>query len=514
MGNVHSLEICLQAAFFSDLCFGALAFFSKSMETLKPSKSQPLLHSRWFRLYIILFCTIIVLCLSLQPEAIAKLSLEVFGDSFASTPKGSVQDALCDARTLYRENQVKLNKKLSKLVERTFFRIFKVDLSKECPFWPDDGQCALRDCSVCACDENEVPVLWRLGSSQGTSRFESSATCEYSGGRDVLNDVDRNLGDTQFREWQEDDKDVWIIQDSDENMIYVDLVANPERYTGYQGASATRVWKAIYKENCFLFEDNCTDQEVCSLQQHSCKEQRVFFRLISGIHTSINMHIAKEYLFKTRWGPNVQLYEERVGRFPERVENLYFAFAVILRAITKGMPLLLPEVYDYRTGNVTEDELTAQILREVFSCSKLLTPNCLTFDERELFRSPEGISVRKQFQQHFRNISAIMDCVGCEKCRLWGKLQFLGVGTALKILFDDHLTFLQHNEVSSLLNVLYKLSTSVVTIAYMERLLVLQRIRYWLLVASCMMGVALVFMLMFRRSFWERDELYYKAKSV
>jgi hypothetical protein len=28
------------------------------------------------------------------------------------------------------------------------------------------------------------------------------------------------------------------------------------------------------------------------------------------------------------------------------------------------------------------------------------------------------------------------------------------------------------------------------------------------------MGVALVFMLMFRRSFWERDELYYKAKSV
>lgn len=28
-----------------------------------------------------------------------------------------------------------------------------------------------------------------------------------------------------------------------------------------------------------------------------------------------------------------------------------------------------------------------------------------------------------------------MDCVGCEKCRLWGKLQVLGLGTALKILF-------------------------------------------------------------------------------
>ena len=31
-----------------------------------------------------------------------------------------------------------------------------------------------------------------------------------------------------------------------------------------------------------------------------------------------------------------------------------------------------------------------------------------------------------------------MDCVGCEKCRLWGKLQVLGLGTALKILFSDN----------------------------------------------------------------------------
>lgn len=28
-----------------------------------------------------------------------------------------------------------------------------------------------------------------------------------------------------------------------------------------------------------------------------------------------------------------------------------------------------------------------------------------------------------------------MDCVDCDKCRLWGKLQTHGIGTALKILF-------------------------------------------------------------------------------
>ena len=34
-------------------------------------------------------------------------------------------------------------------------------------------------------------------------------------------------------------------------MHYVDLAKNPERYTGYKGDSALRVWKSIYQENCF-----------------------------------------------------------------------------------------------------------------------------------------------------------------------------------------------------------------------------------------------------------------------
>lgn len=33
-------------------------------------------------------------------------------------------------------------------------------------------------------------------------------------------------------------------------MTYVNLQLNPERYTGYTGDSARRIWDAIYKENC------------------------------------------------------------------------------------------------------------------------------------------------------------------------------------------------------------------------------------------------------------------------
>lgn len=35
----------------------------------------------------------------------------------------------------------------------------------------------------------------------------------------------------------------------------------------------------------------------------------------------------------------------------------------------------------------------------------------------------ECLFPQEEFRLHFKNISKIMDCVGCFKCRLWGKLQ-------------------------------------------------------------------------------------------
>ena len=57
------------------------------------------------------------------------------------------------------------------------------------------------------------------------------------------------------------------------------------------------------------------------------------------------------------------------------------------------------------------------------------------FNESTMFPGGKAASVelRKQFQDKFRNISSVMDCVGCDKCKLWGKLQVTGLGTALKV---------------------------------------------------------------------------------
>ena len=42
-----------------------------------------------------------------------------------------------------------------------------------------------------------------------------------------------------------------IMNEEDKDSEYVDLLLNPERYTGYKGESAHRIWDSIYLENCF-----------------------------------------------------------------------------------------------------------------------------------------------------------------------------------------------------------------------------------------------------------------------
>lgn len=60
-----------------------------------------------------------------------------------------------------------------------------------------------------------------------------------------------------------------------------------------------------------------------------------------------------------------------------------------------------------------------------------------SFAEDSPLSDPIKNSKRKdEIRKHFRNISRVIDCVGCEKCRLWGKIQITGLGTALKILYS------------------------------------------------------------------------------
>ena len=100
---------------------------------------------------------------------------------------------------------------------------------------------------------------------------------------------------------------------------YVDLSLNPERFTGYTGPSAHRVWKAIYEENCFgmselgVLSSNSPNPALVSLPDEmtgalradgqesgkECLERRVYYKVVSGLHASISTHICHEDMNQT-----------------------------------------------------------------------------------------------------------------------------------------------------------------------------------------------------------------------
>ena len=274
----------------------------------------------------------------------------------------------------------------------------------------------------------------------------------------------------------------------------------------------------------------------------------------AGMHASISAHIAREYLLDEaagRWGANLPLFAERLGNEGRKahVENLYFTYLFVLRAVRKAGPLL--ERAAFETGVPDADArtqaLVAQLVRRrarllprrhpfgllqedprgkalrhsrtvvllddagrplrlcelsvrgsacaLDSCrggcpvpsggqpgrllwpclrarGSALWPTCqrhgttsschpqllryvadrgrgrrrqvnsealqqacpVPFDEGRMWKGADSAELKAQLQLHFQNITKVMDCVGCEKCKLWGKLQMLGARCSLPTL--------------------------------------------------------------------------------
>lgn len=68
----------------------------------------------------------------------------------------------------------------------------------------------------------------------------------------------------------------------------------PLSFAGYRGESAHRIWKSIYEENCFFKHPNKKALNPFSMES-LCFEEKVFYRVISGLHTSINVHLSAMY---------------------------------------------------------------------------------------------------------------------------------------------------------------------------------------------------------------------------
>lgn len=420
---------------------------------------------------------------------------------------GDVNDCDCQVESIDKFNNYKIYPRLNALVQKDYFRYIKLNLKKSCQFWPsNDGKCAMKGCQVEMCNEEDLPQDFKTyfendqnHNPSASVQDENQEECEES---NPLGHINQTLTDENLETLKElekfDDAQENFCESDEESMElgeFVDLITNPERFTGYKGEHAHRMWNSIYNENCFGDVDLISPYGP---ESETCLEKRVFYRLISGLHASINIHLTAHYRHKGHlnqpdyWGPNIKEFKRRFspaktnGQGPQWLKNLYFVYLVELRAITKAAPYFEKETF-YAGRSVKSDQETKQAVLDFLNVTKEFKSH---FDESTLFKgnTKETLKFKEQFSSKFRNITRIMDCVGCDKCKLWGKVQTRALGTALKILLsgkrsgldstvnaDSKQTFqLSRVEIVSLFNGFARLSSSINQIEEFRELLLKQ----------------------------------------
>jgi ERO1-like protein alpha len=334
---------------------------------------------------------------------------------------------------------------LQNLKKTLFFKIFKLNLEPECTLFQQEKICKDSACKICECDENEVPKIWE----QKTHRGEF---------------LNIKIEDP-FNKWIDKytiNTKQWLLEEDVDSKdgTYINLLKNPEGYTGYRGA---HIWNAIFKENCLSDNYNTL-----------CKDDKFFFKLFSGWLSNTNFQIGMNFhdIVKNTTFINVTMLTERLLNEKDRVDNFFFLYSLMLKAINKGKNFLLN--YDYFSGNETEDKITLNLINELFNeNSNNLNILENSFNETSLefenFMHSQKIS---NLIIRFRNISSLIDCVSCSKCRMHAKLEIFGIATMFKIMFANNnelKEIVKRNELVSFLNLFAKLSKTISNMEYVDR---------------------------------------------
>eukprot|EP00461_Guttulinopsis_vulgaris_P001562 UN01562 len=179
-------------------------------------------------------------------------------------------------------------------------------------------------CNVCECDENEVPKPWIVESTDTIRTvperelFDNAFDADQYSFDETYTQFDNP--DSQFSNMsleqrqarlarktstksylQQWDAEPSIWSDAQREQMqstatYINLVENPEGNTGYSGEEPRRIWDAIYNENCFATIGTTNVDNMCL-------QDRLMYRLISGLHASITAHVFKN------WKLNETTYE-------------------------------------------------------------------------------------------------------------------------------------------------------------------------------------------------------------
>jgi len=278
------------------------------------------------------------------------------------------------------------------------------------------------------------------------------------------------------------------------------LLENPEQFTGYgtllDDRSAAKIWETMYTDKVCL--TSCSEET--ELEENAAK--RLVYRVVSGLQASVNTHIAMHYGFyddshepatRENWGsarglhfaPWKSLFDERVGGHPDRIRNMHFVFTLLTRALHHLGPYLWKLLDAGSKGCAacaSERASMQQLLEEVVFPAAHAPAECdailRAFDAGALFsgNSSEVLELKADIKRRFRRMGHLMTCVGCDRCKLWGSLQFHAARVALGILLGSsetedvgdvdqfavpRLTELRPNDIVALVNALAQLSKSI-----------------------------------------------------
>eukprot|EP00918_Siedleckia_nematoides_P090525 GHVU01198972.1.p1 GENE.GHVU01198972.1~~GHVU01198972.1.p1 ORF type:complete len:437 (-),score=61.52 GHVU01198972.1:529-1839(-) len=344
---------------------------------------------------------------------------------------------------------------LTRLREHLFFRIFRADLTKKCPFSVSKAMCSSNgSCDVCECTKDEVPLRYRE--------------------RPVENVIDDSADSRETTPWEDpmtNGSSFNIEIDSrTASTKYVDLRVNKPIYTAYKGG---HVWRQLYRENCMGYNGTEAKSEAglvdSAAESVRSEEGRNFYRLVSGMQTNIAMQSAeyfyrkplKQYTAIARAGsspdyaPNIVHFMDHVGKHHNRIENLYFTFSALVRTMCAVTPVLRRCTCD--TGHEVEDQEAKRHL-------DVLTALQLHACQPEHIAYPLFDKRQEEAVEQFRNVSRILDCVECQKCRLHGKLQTTALGIVFRATGPSQpaVTMLERNEIVALIGALAYFADSIV----------------------------------------------------
>ena len=244
---------------------------------------------------------------------------------------------------------------------------------------------------------------------------------------------------------------------------YYDIQEYAEGYTGYDGSD---VWNFIHDRICFDGFEHSDDHWKAD-----------FNKAVSGLHSMISAQVIRGIQERIDSGGNFDSVEiwtdprtefnrrlSTTGEVPLAMENLYFLFMLLLAAVAKSRDRLLQ---DCNNGRIEQN--VANDLRAVLDC-QLFGETAIGVASSKLqshaTKDSDSVGALWDARMRTRQLSRIMNCVQCNKCRLHGKISTMGVSTALQLLVGkkgqgEDPKLIHRVELATLMTTLHKCSRAI-----------------------------------------------------